>query len=387
MSKKLLSLALASFLGTSALCAGKVSIADDGLGDFLIAPLYIAKNDVCSEIKVFNTNERSSILAKVTFREQISSQEVDLPIFLSPGDVWSAEVCQAGKSVILKSTDDSNHPNVKKILKEGKNLTRHSQEAGHKEIDFTKGYVEVYPIAQFNEPGKQKIDKSLLVTRWDALIAKAKAPMNISKYGVSNNALSGLVSFKSSGVETAALPMKAFKGAHDKQVTGAAIAYSSDTSPEILLGQSKKSQILQLLANDTVSFTYDKSGEGQYLHLTCPFGYTKGQIRSFKATIRDMSENKNIVKTVIFSPAPTGSEYAVENEVAMISVEELIKIASNAQQFKKGMIQIKEIKNVTDVGLGQNKTASYIPTLTRTSNCGNIMSEQEVINIMYVPAH
>ena len=52
-----------SALCTSTLLAGghsskTVSIATDGTGDFLIAPFYEAKNDVCSEVKVFNTNER-----------------------------------------------------------------------------------------------------------------------------------------------------------------------------------------------------------------------------------------------------------------------------------------------------------------------------------------
>ena len=115
-------LTMAGMLVGSLAVADNVSLSADQTGDFLIAPLYVAKGNVCSEIKVFNTNEKSSILAKVAFREQISSQEVDLPIFLSPGDVWSGTVCNENGKVVLRSSDDSNHPLAYNVLVNGKDL-------------------------------------------------------------------------------------------------------------------------------------------------------------------------------------------------------------------------------------------------------------------------
>ena len=105
MLKKIISVASLSALLTMTANAESVSISNDGHGDFLIAPLYVAKNKVCTNLKVMNTNESNSILAKVTLREQIHSQEIDLPIFLSPGDVWDGKICEFGKVVKLKSFD------------------------------------------------------------------------------------------------------------------------------------------------------------------------------------------------------------------------------------------------------------------------------------------
>lgn len=364
MIKRLISTVVSVSICATALSADKLQISNDGLGDFLIAPMYVAKDNVCSKISVFNTNETSSILAKVTLRERISSQEVDLPIFLSPADVWEGEVCETRSGVILKSNDDSNHPVVKDVLARGKNLGEHSRNAGHEGIDFTRGYVEIYPIAQFNEGSTAKVEKYLLVDRWDALIKGNTNNPKLRKNGVDSSSLSGHVTFNTeSDLETAVLPMLAFKGAHDKQITGVSIDYSSDTGP-FLLGTQKKNKILKALQNKVTSFTYDQAGRNQYINFTFPFSYSKWQNRTYKVTVRDMSENKDIrkEKVIIFSPAPRKQKISntMKNEVVNISVEEILAKTNNPKMFKKGIIQIKDITNQNNVQLGEDKKASYI---------------------------
>jgi len=380
MTKKIvLSILTASYI----LHASNVTKATDYSGDFLIAPLYIAKKDICSEIKVFNTNETNSILAKVAIREHLSSREVDLPIFLSPGDAWSGTVCQKNNKVFLTSIDDSNHPKIMNILKTGKDLTTQSKNAGYTNIDFTKGYIEVYPIAQFNENNNKKVNKNVLVSRWDTLAAGNLNYSNLKKDGVDGYSLSGILSFKYNNSITSTLPMTAFKGVHNKQVAGNDIAYSQDSNPEILLGQNEKTEILKLLQKDTVSLTYDNSGLNQFINLTFPFGYKANQSRKFKLIIRDMSENKHIAETVIFSPAPIKSSYTTKNEVATLSVNKLINLTSNPAKFKEGMIQLKDITNELDIQLGNNKIASFIATSVRVSQ-KDINSEM-IINANYLP--
>jgi len=367
MTTKLKSVAL-SILCASTLYAGGtsshgVSLATDGTGDFLIAPFYEAKKDICSEVKVFNTNETNSILAKVSIRERISSQEVDLPIFLSPGDVWSGLLCNVQGRVILTSEDDSNHPSVKTILEQGKDLTAHSRLSGQTEVDFSNGYIEIYPIAQFDEAGTNKVDKTVLVKRWDMLAQGINPHANLRRNGVDENSLSGVVSFLTKNKETSSINMIAFENAHSRQKMGNSIAYAEDTSPDILLGQSEKNQILRLLQNKTTSFIYDNYGYNQSVYLAFPFGYTANQERSFKITVRDMSENKEIQKTVIFSPRPTKTMYSMKNELSIVSVNELIKLTANQENYKKGMIQIKEITNLSNHQLGSGQYASFVPTL------------------------
>jgi hypothetical protein len=385
------------FLSAS-LYADRVTMSNDGTGDFLIAPLYLAKGDICTEVKVFNTNETSSILAKVVFRERIASHEVDLPIFLSPGDVWSGKVCQQNKQVILTSSDDSNHPAALDTLMRGKNLGEHSLNSGDRNndvargyveingqsfeikeiekdnIDFEKGYIEVYPIAQYYEGSRKKVGKAVLVDRWDRLIDGSKANHKLSKFGIDSYSLSGVVSFQTEGQETSSIAMKAFKGAHDKLVLGDAINYSSRANADVLLGKEKKNAILKLLQYERFSLTYDNSGKSQFIHLTFPFSYKEKQSRKFKFTIRDMEENKY---TMIFSPREN-----ITDEVGYISVENLIQRTRDPKRFQKGMIQITALVNNDEVQLGKNKTASVIPTLSRISPIGG---KDIMINAVYLP--
>ena len=391
MKKSIVTGLLASAISASSVMASGAVMAKDGLGDFLISPMYMAKGNVCTELKVFNTNETNSVLAKVTFREQISSEEVDLPIFLSPGDVWYGEVCNENGKIILTSDDDSNHPKIAADLKSGRDLTAISHAAGHTNVDFSLGYAEIYPIAQFNEKSNEKVEKSVLVDRWDALASGDKSNSKLRIEGVDGYSLSGLTTYKNYkltdilGIETAKLPMVAFKGTHSKQVTGSAIAYSMDTSPELLLGSSSKKEILKLLQNEKTSFTYSNGGKNQYISLTFPFSYSTAQRRSFEITVRDNEENKDI-QTVIFSPKP--KDKYIENEVELISVEEIIASTQNPSMFKSGMIQIKGITNIDNVQLGQG-TSSYIPTSfsfvkTNPNKCNN--ETNMVLNPTYVPS-
>ena len=395
---KKLSLTALLTLSTS-LYADNVKLATDGTGDFLMAPLYIAKDDICSVVKVFNTNETNSILAKVAFREHVSSHEVDFPIFLSPGDVWVGKVCQDKKgAVLLTSIDDSNHPSALATLQVGQNLGQHSstainrhadmakgyveiegkaytiKEVQKENIDFSKGYIEVFPIAQFNEGTKLKVNKNILVERWDSLERGNLSLSGLSMKGVDNNSLSGVVSFQTKGQETSSLPMTAFEGTHDHQYAGSTISYNSDANANMLLGKDKQKQILKLLQHGTLSFTYDNCGIDQYLNITFPFSYKEKQSRRFKLVIRDNYENKY---TMIFSPLPN-----MADELTTFSVEELVKLTRDTVKFKEGMIQIKEITNNDTVQLGKNKIASILPTYSRISCIGN---NDMVINTGYVP--
>jgi len=384
--KKIINLVAGVSLVATVAMADNATLANDQLGDFLIAPLYVAQDNMCSKVTVYNTNTTHSILAKVAFREQLSSNEVDLPIFLSPGDVWSGEVCQKNGDVVLTSKDDSNHPKVASVLATGKSLTKQSIVSGHINIDFTMGYIEVYPIAEFDEGNTKKVSKALLVDRWNKLI-KGATPSKLVTKGVDGYSLSGSVTFKTSNVVTSMLPMVAFKGTHDKVLRGSTIAYGNDTAPDVLLGTNKKHQILKLLQKNEADFTYTNYGKNQYVVFTYPFGYAQGQVRKYKVRVRDMEENKDIKKTevVIFSPTPKPKKHAnyMKNEVAVLSVSDIISQTKNPKMYKNGQIQVTDITNVSDVQLGAGKKPSFIATYLRIDR--NINKKDEVVNVSYIP--
>jgi hypothetical protein len=248
------------------------------------------------------------------------------------------------------------------------------QEVQKDNMDFTRGYIEVYPIAQFDEGSKQKVSKQVLLQRWERLIDGDTSNAKLRKTGVDEESLSGLISYNTAGQETAVLPMTAFKNTHNYQRTGDHIYFTSDSNPDLLLGKENKIRILELLQKSQTSFTYDNSGKDQYVYLTYPFSYKEKQSRRYKLIIRDMQENKFVM---VFSPI-----YIMRNEVACISVEELINLTKNTGKFKKGMIQIQDITNNDEVQLGKNKAPSVIPVVTRISNIGG---NSIVINASYTP--
>jgi hypothetical protein len=383
--KKIVSMMIGLSIAATSVMADTAVMSKDGLGDFLIAPLYIASESECTKVTVYNTNETHSILAKVAFREQISSNEVDFPIFLSPGDVWSGTVCKNGKDVVLTSKDDSNHPKIAQLLANGKSLTAQSMAAGHSNVDFSAGYIEVYPVAEFDEKSTNKVNKSVLVNRWNKLI-KGETPSKLVTSGVDGYSLAGNVSFETDDKYTTMLPMIAFKGTHDKTLRGSAIAYGNDTGPDILLGTNKKYQLLKLMQHSKASFTYNNGGKDQYIVFTYPFSYANGQIRKYQVTVRDMSENKDVKKkeVVIFSPTPKIKPHAnyMKNEVAILSVEDIISKTQNPSIYKEGQIQIKDITNISDVQLGSGKKASFIATYVTLDNENN---KEKVLNATYVP--
>lgn len=375
-----------------------VELSHNLKGDFLISPLYIAKDDICSKIKVMNTNEYSSVLAKIAIRESIASHEVDFPIMLSPGDVWEGNICNQNGKVVLTSNDDSNHPSAISMLNNGIDLLGHSSATSYRENDynkgyvelngkafeleemqktnqdFTKGYVEIYPIAQFNEGSKQKISKKVLLERWERLIDGDTSNTKLNKDGVDEESLSGLISFNTSGQETSSLPMMAFKNTHNFQRTGDAIYFTSDSNPDALIGDANKHKILQLIQKKQTSLVYDNGGKDQYIYFSYPFSYKEKQSRKYKVIIRDMCENKFVM---VFSPI-----YIMKNEVACISVEELVNLTKDTIKFKSGMIQIQDITNNDNVQLGKNQAPSMIPVLSRISTIGE---KNMVINTNYLP--
>jgi len=116
--KKIVSCLLSVFLMVFALggtaCAldftDHVKVAPNGEGDALIYPVYAAANGGWeSKIWVINTAADRSVVAKISFRSMVNTQELlDFLIYLSPTDVWNG-VVRVGENgaVEVYSTDDS----------------------------------------------------------------------------------------------------------------------------------------------------------------------------------------------------------------------------------------------------------------------------------------
>lgn len=95
-------------LGLNAPQGQQVSIAESGVGDLLIFPVFAAAEALGTEIKVVNTCPVNSQVVKIVVREHELSEEVrDFYIYLSPNDAWYAQLYWDGNAVRIRSTDDS----------------------------------------------------------------------------------------------------------------------------------------------------------------------------------------------------------------------------------------------------------------------------------------
>ncbi|MEA1973340.1 MAG: hypothetical protein U9N34_08625, partial [Candidatus Cloacimonadota bacterium] len=162
---------------TTSAFAATATVSADGKGDYLVSPAYYATADGWStNVRVVNTNTTTAVVAKVVIREYATSKELlDFPIYLSPGDVWTADLINDGSgTVTVNSTDDSS-PEVpmSPVLNDNNPL-----------VGTAYGYIEVLAVAskaavaidgtwtQFEQLDKAdiKADFNANGTVWDAPI-------------------------------------------------------------------------------------------------------------------------------------------------------------------------------------------------------------------------
>ena len=118
--------------------------APNGVGDALIMN-YLAADAVGTRIRIINTSDQYSIVAKVVFREGASSCEtLDFLIYLTPNDVWIGTVQDVNGVVTVFSDDDSSP----QIPATGVAMTR-----GCNDYDPNMGHIEVYGALAFSNFG------------------------------------------------------------------------------------------------------------------------------------------------------------------------------------------------------------------------------------------
>lgn len=112
MKQKLLALSVVAAIGgmsSSAFAADATSLQfnGDGVGHILIQPYYTAQNGNATLINITNTDQVRGKAVKVRFRSAGNSDDVlDFQVFLSPGDVWTANVTEGADGRALLSTTD-----------------------------------------------------------------------------------------------------------------------------------------------------------------------------------------------------------------------------------------------------------------------------------------
>ncbi len=94
-------------IGTGA--AGNLALGTDGIGHMLVVPYYNAQGANNTLLSITNTDTTNGKAVKVRFRGAANSDDVyDFQVFMSPGDVWTANVSKgADGKATLATTDKS----------------------------------------------------------------------------------------------------------------------------------------------------------------------------------------------------------------------------------------------------------------------------------------
>lgn len=107
----LMAVALASGVAFSG-NAKAIHLAEDGIGQVLLVPLYLANFGYETKVAVVNTREDIAVKAKVVIRSALASSELlDFILYLSPGDVWRGKIFIDSDGVVKIYSDDDSMKN------------------------------------------------------------------------------------------------------------------------------------------------------------------------------------------------------------------------------------------------------------------------------------
>jgi hypothetical protein len=215
--------------------AHAVEVSRDGTGDLLIAPAYFIGGGMSTDLKVINTSETQSVVAKVVFRHPVTSAEVlDFLIYLSPSDVWNGTVsCEVAdtngnctRSAVTSADDSIQLENSTAFASASTPAHIVSDNANSAATGRTalpnQGYVEVlmssaYDVAP-NRPG---------VLKSNVLAAHEAAPLLVAA-NATPNILTGSVTANAPGLGAATLPLLALADYDNSEKTRVGFASGFD---------------------------------------------------------------------------------------------------------------------------------------------------------------
>ena len=94
--------------GALPLAADNLSVSTDGTGHILLVPYFSTQNGNVSLLNITNTDQVNGKAVKLRYRGAANSDDVyDITLFLSPGDMWSANVSNNNGVSTLVTNDNS----------------------------------------------------------------------------------------------------------------------------------------------------------------------------------------------------------------------------------------------------------------------------------------
>jgi len=138
----------------------QISVSSNAIGDMLLVPYYTAQAENATLLSITNTDTTNGKAVKVRFRGAANSDDVlDFQVFLSPADVWTANISKGadGRAVLTTSDKSCTKPNVLSgtsflTVRLDPSLTGDALANGTRE-----GYVEIITMADIPKAGTANI--------------------------------------------------------------------------------------------------------------------------------------------------------------------------------------------------------------------------------------
>ena len=168
MKKSLLALSVAAALGAGASVAH--AAANPETGNALVVPYYSVQNGNNTLINIVNTDTIRGKAVKVRFRGAEHSDDVyDFQLFLSPGDVWTANVNQDGSGVARLTTNDNSCtlPDAATLNASPFVTSRLAGTEAQKVAGTREGYVEIINMGDIINTGTAAQNALYTATKHD----------------------------------------------------------------------------------------------------------------------------------------------------------------------------------------------------------------------------
>lgn len=135
-----------------------IEVSSNGIGDMLLVPYYTAQAENATLLSITNTDTVNGKAVKVRFRGAANSDDVfDFQVFLSPADVWTANISKgADGKAVLTTNDASCTKPAKSVLNTTPFITSRLDPSltGDALANGTReGYVEIITMADIPKTG------------------------------------------------------------------------------------------------------------------------------------------------------------------------------------------------------------------------------------------
>jgi len=148
--------------------ATELRLQPSGIGHILLVPYFTTQNGNATLLNIVNTDETNGKAVKVRFRGAANSDDVfDFQVYLSPGDVWAANISQGadGRSKLTTTDNSCTIPASVNASFVTDRLPSTMTDA-EKAAQTREGYVEIFNMADIpvNTGDATKVD-----TLYDAI--------------------------------------------------------------------------------------------------------------------------------------------------------------------------------------------------------------------------